>query len=82
MTSSSIGIPNGRLATPMISRTDVFLDAEDISEQVRDSVGDPGLVEEIPVGGHEHAEPHNARHSVEGAQNAFWPQRERSKAAV
>ena len=71
MTSSSIGIPRGRLATPITSRTDSFLDAKDISKQVRDSVRDPGLVEEVSGGRHEHAEPNNARDSIERAQMLF-----------
>src|SRR5271170_8243357 len=48
-----------------------LLDAEDISKQVRDSVRDPGLVEEVPEGRYEYSEADDASHSIEGAQMLF-----------
>jgi hypothetical protein len=45
-----------------------FLDAKNISKQIRDSVRDLGLIEEIPGGRHEHSEPDDASHSIERAQ--------------
>ena len=42
-----------------------FFDAENIAKQVRDSIRDPGLIEEISVGGYEDAEPDDSSHSVE-----------------
>ena len=65
MTSSSIGMPRGRLATPMTSRTGNVLVAKDISKQIRGCVRDPGLVEEVPGCRYEDSEPDDARHSIE-----------------
>ena len=45
-----------------------FLDAKDISKQVRDSVRYLRLIEEIPGGCYKHSEPDDASHSVERAQ--------------
>ena len=59
-----IGTPRGRLATPNRPNR-CFFDAKDISKQVRDSVRDLGLIEEIPGGCYEHSEPDDASHSVE-----------------
>ena len=42
-----------------------FLAAKDIAEQARHSVGNPGLVEEIPGRRDEDSEPHNASDSIE-----------------
>jgi len=42
-----------------------FLDAKDISKQIRDGVRDPGLVEEVHGGCHEHSEAKDASHPIE-----------------
>lgn len=42
-----------------------FLDAEDISIEIRHSIGDPGLVNEVPRGCYEDSEADNASHSTE-----------------
>ena len=42
-----------------------FLDAKNISKQVRDSVRNPGLVEEITRGCYEHSELDDTSHSIE-----------------
>jgi hypothetical protein len=43
----------------------MFSGCKDISKQVRDSVRDLGLIEEIPEGCYEHSEPDDTSHSVE-----------------
>ena len=44
------------------------IDAEDIAKQVRDSIRDPGLIEEISMGCYEDSEPDDPRHPVERTQ--------------
>ena len=57
--------PEGKAGNADHQPNRCFLDAKDIAKQVRDSVRDPGLVEEVPGGCHEHSEPDDARHSIE-----------------
>ncbi len=42
-----------------------FLGAKDISKEVRDSVRDLGLIEEVPVGRNEYSQPDDTSHSIE-----------------
>jgi hypothetical protein len=49
MTSSPIGTPRGRLATPITGRTDVFSMPKDISKQIRDDVRDLGWSTKSPA---------------------------------
>ncbi len=71
MTSSSIGIPSGRLATPITSRTAIFSMPKISRNRSEARVRDPGLVEEVAGGCHEHSEPDDASHSIERAQMLF-----------
>src|SRR5580698_9116143 len=48
-----------------------FLDTEDISEQVRDCVCDPGLIEEVTGGCHKYSEPDYASHTIKRSQVLF-----------
>jgi hypothetical protein len=48
-----------------------FFNAKDIAKQVRDSIRDPGLIEEISVGCDEDSEPDDTSHSVERTQMLF-----------
>jgi hypothetical protein len=79
MTSSSIGIPRGMLATPINQPNRCFLDSKDVSKRVRGSVRDLGLVEDVPGGCYEHSEPDDASSLYRVSPNAPWPQRGRSK---
>src|SRR5262249_32022888 len=65
MTSSPIGTPEGKTGDADYQPNRRFLDAKNISKQVRDGVRDPGLVEEVPGGCYEHSEPNDASHSIE-----------------
>ena len=68
MNSSSIGIPSGRLATPITNRTGRLSTAEDIAEQIRGTIGNLRLVEEISGCCYEHAQANDACDSIERAQ--------------
>ena len=57
--------PQGQAGNTDYHPNGCFLDAKDISKQVRDSVRDLGRIEEIPEGCYEHSEPDDTRHSVE-----------------
>ena len=65
MTSTTIGNPKGQAGNADYRPNRCFLDAKDISKQVRDRVRDLGLIEEIAVGCYEHSEPDDTSHSVE-----------------
>src|SRR5262245_49088485 len=56
--------PKGKAGNADYQPNRCFLNAKDISKQVRDSVRDPGLVEEIPRGCHEYSDPDDASHSI------------------
>src|SRR5262249_34434377 len=57
--------PKGKAGNADYQPNRCFLNAKDISKQVRNSVRDPGLVEEIPRGCHEYSDPDDASHSIE-----------------
>jgi hypothetical protein len=57
--------PQGKAGNADYQPNQCFLDAKDISKQVRDSVRDPGLVKEVPGSCYEHSEPDDASHSIE-----------------
>src|SRR6266481_856905 len=67
MTSSSTGVPSGRLATPY-TRRQGLLSSEDVLQQLRSGVSDSRLIADISRSGHRHAEPDDSRHSVERSQ--------------
>src|SRR5271170_3700586 len=48
-----------------------FLNTEDISEQVRGCVCDPGLIEEVSGGRYEYSEADDASHTIECAKMLF-----------
>jgi hypothetical protein len=58
-----------------------FLDAKDISKQIRNSVRDPGLVVEIAGGCNEYSKPNDASYLIERAQ-VFLRRGEDAQAAM
>ncbi len=67
VTSSSTGVPSGRLATPYTKRQGLLL-SEDVLQQLRSGVSDFRLIADISRSDHRHAEPDDPRHFVERSQ--------------
>ena len=57
--------PEGKAGNADYQPNRCFLDPKNISKQVRDGVGDLGLVEEVPGGCYEHSKPDDSSHSIE-----------------
>ena len=57
--------PKGKTRNANYQPNRYFLDAEDITKQIRNSIRDPWLVEEVPGRCYEHSEPDDASDSIE-----------------
>jgi hypothetical protein len=68
MTSSSTGVPRGRLATPYNKRQGLLSFSGDVLQQLRSGVSDFRLIADICRSGYRHAEPDDPRHFVERSQ--------------
>ena len=51
-----------------------FRDAKDIAKQIRGSIRDPGLVEDVPVRCYKYAESNDASYSVERSYSPVAPE--------
>ena len=65
MTSSSTGVPSGRLATAVHQAAWALLLSEHVLQQVRSGVGDFRLITDVSGSGHRDAQPDDQGHPVE-----------------
>ena len=68
MTSSSIGTPKGRLATPITNRADISVYTENGFEQLGSTISHLRLIDIIPRGCHINAEPDDTGNLVQRPQ--------------
>ena len=78
MTSSSTGIPRGRLATPITRSNRHLVGAKDIAKEIRDPVRDPGCSKKSPEVAM-NTPSRTTRVTLSSEPSALWPQPARLK---